>query len=369
MTKVCQITSVHSRYDGRIFSKIAVSLANHGYQSCVLCCDNQPEEVKDGVTVYSVNFVPKNRIERILLSGRKLFEKAIEIDAEIYHLHDPELLRLGVRLKKAGKKVIFDSHEDYVAAIREKEWLPKIVRSFIANIYQKKEASALVKIDGVVSVTPHIIERLKKINNNTVMITNYPRLTDPIVHNAQQFSLCFAGGISPQWKHENIIKALEAFGGKVRYILIGDTSSPYFENLKKIKGFKYVDALGIMPYSEVLKNYSKASVGIALNDYVANVDFRNGSLGNTKLFEFMMAGLPVIGTDFELWKTIIEGNNAGICVNPISVDMIAEAIGFLLNNPEKRKEFGINSRKASERQYNWKTQEAKLLDFYKTLER
>ncbi|MEG1663336.1 MAG: glycosyltransferase family 1 protein, partial [Clostridia bacterium] len=88
--KVCQVTSVHGRYDGRIFQKISTSLANNEYDTYLLCLDNKPDEVKNGVKIVSATFHPKNRMDRILNSWKPLYKKALEIDADIYHFHDPE---------------------------------------------------------------------------------------------------------------------------------------------------------------------------------------------------------------------------------------------------------------------------------------
>jgi glycosyltransferase involved in cell wall biosynthesis len=82
----------------------------------------------------------------------------------------------------------------------------------------------------------------------------------------------------------------------------------------------------------------------------------------------MEAGLPLIATDFKLWKEIIEENNCGICINPNNVEDIKNAITFFIKNPEKIKEYGINGRRMIEKFYNWDESAKKLLDIYKELE-
>lgn len=363
--KICHITSVHYRYDGRIFKKEAVSLSKK-YNTYLLCNDELENEVKCGVKFVSTNFTPKNRIERFLLSNKKILIKALEIDADIYHLHDPELLNIALKLKKKNKIVIFDSHEDYPSNISQKKWIPKYLRKLVSIMYEKKEKFVLKKIDAVVTVTTKIMDRIKKINKNTILITNYPILNNNYGRKHNGKTLCFAGGISKQWMHNNVIEAIKDLD--VKYIIAGNNNSSYFESLKTLDGFEKVEAIGKISSSEVEDLYSRSTIGIALNDYVANVGFKEGSLGNTKIFEYMMAGLPLVATDFKVWKNIINKNNCGICVNPNDINEIKKAIEYLINNPKEAKKMGQNGRKLIEEKYNWETQEKELYKLYKKLE-
>src|SRR5690606_27542083 len=51
-----------------------------------------------------------------------------------------------------------------------------------------------------------------------------------------------------------------------------------------------------------------------------------------KMFEYMSAGLPVIASNFPLWREIVESNDCGICVDPLDSEQIAAAIDFLAEN-------------------------------------
>jgi glycosyltransferase involved in cell wall biosynthesis len=86
-----------------------------------------------------------------------------------------------------------------------------------------------------------------------------------------------------------------------------------------------------------------------------------------KMFEYMSAGIPVIASNFPLWRDIIEGNNCGICVDPLNPNKIAEAIDYLFMHPEQAEIMGNNGRIAVEQKYNWETEKEKLVGFYKVL--
>ena len=103
--KVCHITSAHPDGDVRIFHKECVSLAEEGYDVS-LVIPNTESRIDKGVNIVSFIYEPSSRISRFTKSVNLAYKKAIEVNADIYHLHDPELLRIAVKLKKKGKKVI-----------------------------------------------------------------------------------------------------------------------------------------------------------------------------------------------------------------------------------------------------------------------
>jgi len=212
-TKICHLTSAHSRYDTRIFYKECSSLANAGYEVTLLVAENQgsQSEIKNGVLVIPVKFEPKNRFDRILNSPKVMLKKALEVNADIYHFHDPELLQIALKLKRKGKKVIFDSHEDVCGQILGKQWIPRLLRPTLSFFYKYYSTFVLSKLNYLIGVTPHLVEKLKTVNPSAELITNFPILNlegnnlEKSTYNRK--SLCFAGGITEQWNHETILTA------------------------------------------------------------------------------------------------------------------------------------------------------------------
>jgi glycosyltransferase involved in cell wall biosynthesis len=366
MVKVCHLTSVHSATDERIFYKECVSLANAGYEVFIVA-PNTKNYTNLGVNIIGVEPKRDGRLYRMFFLTKEVFRKGLEIDAEVYHLHDPELLPIGLKLIKKGKRVIFDSHEDVAAQISTKTWIPKPVRLFLSYMFLRYEKKVLSQFDAVVSVTPSIVERLARLNSNTYQITNYPVIKkdiEPLPNRKWGRSFCFAGGISEQWLHHNILQALDGIEG-VKYKLVGLGEGDYMDTLKKMKSWDKVDYQGKIPHSQVIDFIAESTVGMALNEYSPNVGGKLGSLGNTKLFEYMKAGIPVICTDFILWRQLVEKWECGICVNPYNVEEISLAIQYLFQNLDKAKQMGENGRLAYEQEYNWGTQEPILFKLYK----
>lgn len=358
------MTCVHSSDDVRIFHKECASLAGAGYEVFLVAPGESREE--KGVHIIGVGEKPQKRLPRMTIFSHKVYDQALELDCDIYHFHDSELLPYGIKLKKRRKAVVFDSHEDIAERILGKIYIPKIARKLVSSLYKKYEEMAIKKLDGIISVTPSVVDRFKTQNANTVLVANYPILQDCPVSNRNTKQLCFAGGISPQWNHEVILDALLRIP-QVTYALCGFGSKPYLEKLKLHPAWAQVNFYGKIRHEEVLPFLSRRGIGMAIVDYGNTIEIKQGTMGNTKLFEMMMAKLPVICTDFVLWKEIIENYKCGICVPPHDSLAVQKAIEYLLDHPEEAMQMGRNGRHAIEEEFNWGKEEKKLLNLYKKL--
>jgi len=132
---------------------------------------------------------------------------------------------------------------------------------------------------------------------------------------------------------------------------------------QSLEGRRYTNYLGFVHYGKHYSFIKIADIGIVNFLPLPN---QENALPN-KPFEYMAAGLPVIASDFPLWKKIIDDAGCGICVNPASPREIAEAILHLFNNPQLRKQMGENGRRAVEEKYNWERESKKLLTVYEKL--
>lgn len=364
MLKICHLTSVHARFDARIFQKECRSLIKTGFDVSLIVADGLGNEIVEGIKIFDVGVV-ENRVKRFFSSIKKVKKKALDIDCDIYHFHDPELIFVGLYLRKIGKKVIYDMHENVPADISEKEYIPVLLRKPISIIYEKIENYAVKRFNGIVSTRQSINDRLTRYNPNIRLVTNFPEVEKEIQKVETGISaICFAGAIVPNWRHKEIIQAIENIDN-VRYLLAGPADAQYLEELKSLKGWSKVDYLGVIPFKEVIDMYKKATIGVAIYVYCKNMDGKTGNLANTKLFEFMNWEIPIVCTDYTLWNEIVvEQERCGVCVNPYSINSISNGIKYILDNPQNAKEMGRRGRLAMINKFNWQSQEKILLELY-----
>ena len=362
--KVCHLTSVHQRYDTRIFLKECTSLANAGYDVSLVVADGNGDEEKNGVKIYDVG-KPSGRKERMLKTTKKVYQKALELDCDVYHFHDPELIQTSLKLRKKGKKVIYDVHEDLPRQILTKDYLPGIIRKSLAPVVELWENNAAKKFSHIITSTDFIRDRFYKVNPNSSAVKNYPILKELLITadwNERKPEVCYIGGITEPRGIVEIVRALEKTD-TVLHLAGKFDSKATEEKVRKMPGWKKVKFYGFVDREQIKQILSSVQVGlVTLQPKINYLD----SLP-IKMFEYMAAGIPVVASNFPLWKKIVEQSKCGICVDPLNTDQIAEAINFLLNNPEEAKKMGDNGQKAAKEKYNWTIEERKLLSIYNKL--
>ena len=368
MIKVCHMTSVHGVEDVRIFHKECVSLAKAGYE--VYLVERGESYEKNGVHIVGVGEISNNRLKRMTRGARMVYRKALELDCDIYHFHDPELLPYGLKLKRKGKKVIFDSHEHYSTLIKQKGYLPAHYAKLIGKIYSKYEGYVLKRIDAVIfpclKEGRHPFEgqcrHIATVNNVPLLEELYDRYDLSI--QKKERSIVYVGELEYSRGITHLIKA--ACKSQATAYLGGKFSSEnYRKELEQLPEYHAVDYRGVLNRQEVCDLLQHCQIGMA---NILNVGQYN-QFDNlaTKVYEYMALGLPVILTKSDYNEKVMAEYQFGICVNPEDVDEIANAIRYLLDNPEEARRMGENGRRAVEQEFNWGVEEKKLLKLYEEL--
>lgn len=362
--RIAHVTTVHSRCDTRILLKECSALNKAGYEVHLVVGDGLGDAVIDGIQIHDIGAKPESRIKRMWAQAKRAREKVIEIKPDVVHLHDPELLPMGVKLAKNGICIIYDAHEDVPRQILSKHWIPPFLRALVAKAVEIYENGSARRLSGVVAATPHIDRRFSGQGLQTVNVNNYPLTQEfaPVEGGiARLRRVCYIGGISRMRGLLQVVQALPLVPD-VRMTLCGDIGEPGFDTeLRAERGWSQVDYLGIVDRKTVRRVMGESSAGLVTFLSAPNhVDAQPN-----KLFEYMSSELPVIASNFPLWREIIEGANCGLCVNPDSPEQIAAAIRRLLDSPSEVERMGRAGRQAVLSKYNWPLEAQKLVGFYK----
>ncbi len=337
--------------DDRIFHKECASLAESGYETYQISCGKTYDN--KGVHLIGVGNPASNRLLRLVKTRKTVYKEALKLDADVYHFHDPELLPYGLRLKKKGKRVIFDSHEDVPGQILDKYWIPVILRKLVSRVYRSYETYVVKQLDAVVTATPYIGEKFRSRTQNVVVVNNYPRLDDIVFHDIsfddRESVVCYAGGIDELRGESIMIAAMKAVAGKL--VIAGDHDIEEFDKVK------YVGRLNRKGVNDL---YGSSVVGLCILKPIENY-YHSRPI---KVYEYMAAGLPYICSNFPDWIKVAEESGAGICVDPSNIEEISNAISKLLSDRDKSREMGCKGREYVIKYCNWANEEISLLALY-----
>ena len=369
--KICHLTSAHPRYDTRIFIKQSVSLARNGHDVTLIVADGKGNAEKDKVTIIDVGIGSFGRLERMTRTVLNVYKAAMLVDADIYHFHDPELIPAGLLLKMIAKRVIYDVHEDYPKAIVSRPYLPPLLRRAIAAAFRKLEEFSVRLFDGVVPATPVIAKRFEKLNKYTVLVQNFPildelHISEDILWDKRSNTVAYLGVISELRGAKEMVEAIFQASEKsaARLVLAGFFSPESYENeIKSLEGWALTEFKGYLDREQVAHLFATIKAGMVLFHPEPN----HVSAQPNKLFEYMSAGIPVIASDFPLWREIVEESQSGLLVDPMKPEEIAKAISFLFENPDKAEKMGKCGRQAIKEKYNWDLEKIKLIELYDVL--
>jgi glycosyltransferase involved in cell wall biosynthesis len=366
--RVVHLSTVHAPFNVRIFGKECRSLAAAGYDVQLVVPHERSEE-RGGVKVRAVPR-PGNRLSRATRTVWSVARGAVRARGEIYHFHDPELIPVGIMLKAMGRRVIFDAHEDFPSQIYSKYWIPPAIRPVVSRLARVMVGASVRLLDGVVAATPAIAETFP--HNRVAVVQNYPLREEIEIPESTPYEerapvIAYAGKVNVDRSAREMVEAVGLLPAELatRLEVAGKFQYPALEaDVTAMPGWDRVVFHGWQSREFVVELLRRARVGLVLFYESPN----HTEAQPTKLFEYMAAGIPVVASDFPLWRAIVDESGCGLLVDPRDPRAIAGAIEWLLRNPAEAAAMGERGRRAVVERYNWDVEAQRLIDFYASIE-
>lgn len=366
---VTHVSPVHPMGDTRILYKEASALAAEGYDVAVAAAE-EPIDLCEDVRAVELR-LPTKRFLRVVISPWIALCAALRVRADVYHLHDPEILWIGPLLKLVtGAKILFDVHENVVAQIKTKHWISRWLRRPLGCLYRSLERVLLPVYDSVI-LAEDSYAPLYRWHPRAVVIHNYPITScacAPYTHDEGGLRLVYVGRMDGSRGALTMLEAAVALkhrGVEVTWHLAGLAAPELDGEMREFiisRGLeRNVFLAGRLSFPEAMRLVACADLGISvlspLPNYVESMP--------TKLLEYLAAGIPVIASDFALWRSLLERFECGIAIPADDSEALAAAVEKLASAPGLRKRMGEAGRKRLlESGMTWEAESQKLLHLY-----
>src|SRR5215813_4388039 len=295
-----------------------------------------------------------------------VYREALRQRADVYHFHNTELMPVGWLLKLHGKRVLYDVREDTPAGILDTYWIPSGARPAVAWAIDIAEKLSGRILDGIVAATPHIGQRFPR--SKTVAVQNFPLLDEVFPASLPYLErpplVIYIGTVVAS---RGVLELIDAMGLlpetlQARLAIGGEFEPPELaQEARSKRGWKCTDYAGWQNRCGLLDLLSRARIGVVpLLPTPNHMDSQP-----IKLFEYMLAGLPVVASNLPRQGEIVKEARCGILVEPGQPKALAEAIQWLLEHPAEAQAMGNRGRQAILQTYNWNSQAQLLLDLYR----
>ena len=318
--------------------------------------------------VVAAGMIKFKKIRKWFINGAiitRMIVKGYIQNADIYHANDLNTLPQAIvcsKLRLKPKPLIYDSHE--VQSDRT-GYNPKTIKSI--------ESFMLKFVDQM------IVENHTRAKYNEDIYGFYPKtlynysekynieekpqinLHKKIGINEDENILLYQGGLQQGRGLELLIEAMDEIKeGHLLFIGGGKLTQPLKEQAEASKQADRIHFLDKVPFQELPSYTREAYLGFQV---LQNICFNHYSASSNKLFEYMMAHVPVISCDFPEIKKVVEEMNTGLVVDSHKASEIANAVNQLVKDTSLRNQLSENTKQAKEI-YNWNNEKSKLLEVY-----
>jgi glycosyltransferase involved in cell wall biosynthesis len=292
---------------------------------------------------------------------------AIRIKADIYHSHDLECLPAALGAKFINRsKVIFDAHEMTAESGNFSQRQRKILR-FI-------ERSLLTKVDHVIlpnHARAHYYHKIYGLKKNTTIIMNCPPMRTYCNQNLLRKKLSlgddirivlYHGTMIPGRALEELILAAENFDENIFLVFIGDQNKYYQDVLLPLwKKNRLENRVAFVPYIEhyeIMELVSSADLGVII---YKNINLNNFYCAPTKLYELIMANVPVVACNFPEIVSFFDAYPVGLLFDPEDSLSIANSINSFFHQESSLRQTASKYFPLAQAKYNWENESKKLI--------
>jgi glycosyltransferase involved in cell wall biosynthesis len=315
----------------------------------------------------------------------------VELNPDILHVHDFTLLPTTLKAaEKYDVPVVADLHENMPAALQvyrlAKPLLSRLIDAVSKNYYLWRwhESQTLRRCCKVIVVVPEAVERVQKYGipeSNIVLVSNtedeatfqvHPEEIDPDIAAVYQskWVVSYIGGIGPHRGIDTVLRGVPLVNQEIPnlLVLIVGASEVAKEKLmaeiQRLGIEEFVDIIGWQHFEKV-KSYTLISKACLVPHN--NFEHTQTTVPH-KLFQYMMAGRPVLVSNCRPLARIVNETKAGLVFEAGNETDFADKLIQLYNSPKLARAMGRNGSIAARGPYAWRHDANRLTNMYRELE-
>jgi len=364
--RIVHVTTVHQPFDPRIFYKQLASLRDAGFDAHLVAPHDRDEEVR-GISIHPIPRAESRRHRMVLQP--QVFRKARVLDAALYQVHDPELLPLAFLLKKAtGARIVYDMHENYrskgAVLGRVLRALERWAFRWLDHVLIAEESYRSIVEDSSVPHT-YIANYFRPIGDQKPVVST--EVNEPPRRLLYTGTLSVSRGLQTMIDLSTEIRRADRpeTVALVGVCHIDEQRTWAEEQIRAGELDDVVECVGwdaYVPPSAMPPHYRWADVGLALCEPHPN---HMGSL-LTKFYEYLHYGLPLICSDFPLWRRFVKTHECGAVVPPGDPDAVLDVLDTWRAHPERYRQCAENAQAAAPK-YQWESMGERLVERYRSL--
>ena len=367
---ICMVAFTDLRFDARIFRE-ASALQDSGQQVTIVATSFAGTEVLPLWQRFDTHLLPINRERSLRLLYPSFWRQAYkilrEVTADVYHAHDLDTLWPAARAASHfGVPLVYDSHELWTeqSSIINRP-LIRWFWTWLEKHLTKKVAYCITVSDGIKS----LLEELYPLHNVTI-VRNLPQFRTPIVSNRIREELgleqtrpivLYQGGFLTE---NGLLEQIDAAASFETAALVLIGGGPCETQLRdRVSQKRLQETVFFLPrvsFDELHEYTCSADIGLCL---IKNSGLSFYHSMPNKLFEYFMAGIPVIASDFPEIGRVVRDTGAGLLANPQDSKEVALQVNQLASDDRGMAARANAARKAAQT-YNWECEAQKLTSLY-----
>jgi O-antigen/teichoic acid export membrane protein/glycosyltransferase involved in cell wall biosynthesis len=385
--RVCMLLLGTARADARVMRE-AAALSGAGSDVTVVDIEHDArrtvEEHLSGVRLKHVmmsgrhiaHYEPTHHMRWLLFKALRMLltvQAVVRTPADVYHAHDITALPpCYVAAKLRRKPLVYDAHE-----------LPLVDPHITRRRLLSGASTAVLKLmmarcTAVITVSPPLVSELQRRYGGTsaVVVRNVPSYQSPVASDRLRERLglkpavrivLYQGGLQANRGLDAAVRAVRFMApGSVLVLLgAGEAAAQLQRTAKEEQVEDRVMFLAPVPYDELHSWTASADVGLLVNTPQFSPNTRMG-LPN-KLFEYLMAGLPVFVSQLDSVADLVRTYDVGVVARSLDPEAIGRSLDAMLLNGERLDAMRRNALAACRQHLRWDVESERLVHLYRTL--